>query len=45
MYTKEKVFFKNVGKSGKLNCEYIIEAQNFLQIILMRRNVPWQMKI
>lgn len=32
MYTKEKNFFKNVGKSGRLNCEYIVEAQKFLQI-------------
>ena len=25
---KNKIFFENVGNSSKLNCEYIIEAQN-----------------
>lgn len=34
MYTNEKVFYKNLGKSGRLNCEYIIGAQNFPQIFL-----------
>lgn len=34
MCTNEKVFYKDVGKSGRLNCEYIIGAQNFPQIFL-----------
>lgn len=34
MCTNEKVFYKDVGKSGRLNCEYIIEAQNSPQIFL-----------
>lgn len=34
MCTNEKVFYKNMSKSGRLNCEYIIEAQNSPQIFL-----------